>query len=204
MNLSKEFLQYDRVDDDGAGDAYLSTHSSAILISTFFSKYVCSSDHFYTCHPCKGQGINIMSDNFRPISITLVAEAKQVKRFTLTQWRIAELALGDQGDNVLNLQLSMTERAAYRFNLTSTTPRLFVRAGFTGQTPKPDAITASQDVAAGWMDGEQQVLEAAMPMAIQVWLENYLARHGEAPMEMRKKKRKGAGRAKDTPSKEQP
>mgnify|MGYP001071089667 CR=1 FL=1 len=147
---------------------------------------------------------NIMSDNLRPISITLVAEAKQVKRFTLTQWRIAELALGDQGDNVLNLQLSMTERAAYRFNLTSTTPRLFVRAGFAGQTPKPDAITASQDVAAGWMDGEQQVLEAAMPMAIQVWLENYLARHGEAPMEMRKKKRKGAGRAKDTPSKEQP
>ena len=142
-----------------------------------------------------------MSDNLRPISITLVAEPKQVKRFTLTQWRIAEIT---QGDNVLNLQLSMTERAAYRFNLTSTTPRLFVRAGFTGQTPKPDAITASQDVAAGWMDGEQQVLEAPMPMAIQVWLESYLARHGEAPLEMRKKKRKGAGRAKDTPSKEQP
>ncbi|BBI64557.1 hypothetical protein HSBAA_58630 [Vreelandella sulfidaeris] len=134
-----------------------------------------------------------MSDNLRPISITLVAEPKQVKRFTLTQWRIAELALGDHGADVLNLQLSMTERAAYRFNLTSTTPRLFVRAGFTGQTPKPDAITASQDVAAGWLDGEQQVLEAAMPMAIQVWLESYLARHGEAPMEMRKKKRKGLG-----------
>ncbi|NYT71099.1 DUF3305 domain-containing protein [Halomonas sp. QX-2] len=145
-----------------------------------------------------------MSDNLRSLSITLVAEPKQVKSFTLTQWRIAELTLGDQGPNVLNLQLSMTERAAYRFNLTSATPRLFVRAGFTGQTPKPDAITASQDVAAGWMDGEQQVLEAPMPMAIQVWIESYLARHGEAPMEMRKKKRKGAGRAKETPTKEQP
>lgn len=145
-----------------------------------------------------------MNDNLRPISITLVAEPKQVKQFTLTQWRIAELTLGDQGSNVLNLQLSMTERAAYRFNLTSTTPRLFVRAGFTGQAPKPDAITASQDVAAGWMDGEQQVLEAPMPMAIQVWIESYLARHGEAPMEMRKKKRKGAGRAKQTPTREQP
>ncbi|MGO1426496.1 MAG: DUF3305 domain-containing protein, partial [Halomonas sp.] len=61
-----------------------------------------------------------MNDNLRPISITLVAEPKQVKQFTLTQWRIAELTLGDQGANVLNLQLSMTERAAYRFNLTST------------------------------------------------------------------------------------
>lgn len=162
-----------------------------------------------TCLPIQllsvqGKGTDIMSDNLRPISITLVAEAKQVKQFTLTQWRIAELTLGDQGDNVLNLQLSMTERAAYRFNLTSKSPRLFVRAGFTGETPKPDAITASQDVAAGWMDGERQVLEAPMPMAIEVWMENYLARHGEAPVEMRKKKRKGAGRAKDTPTKEQP
>ncbi|MGM0832398.1 DUF3305 domain-containing protein [Halomonas qinghailakensis] len=145
-----------------------------------------------------------MSDNLRSLSITLVAEPKQVRGFNLTQWRIADLALGGEGDNVLNLQLYMTERAAYRFNLTSATPRLFVRAGFTGQTPKPDAITASQDVAAGWLDGEQQVLEAPMPMAIQIWLESYLARHGEAPPERRKKKHKGAGRGKETPTKEQP
>lgn len=204
MNLTKEFSQNDRVDDDGAGDAYLSTHSSAILIGAFFLTTIFSKVTSSRAIHIRFRVFNIMSDNLRPISITLVAEAKQVKRFTLTQWRIAELALGDQGDNVLSLQLSMTERAAYRFNLTSTTPRLFVRAGFTGQTPKPDAITASQDVAAGWMDGEQQVLEAEMPMAIQVWLESYLARHGEAPMEMRKKKRKGAGRAKDTPTQEQP
>ena len=91
-----------------------------------------------------------MSDSLRALSVTLVAEPKQVRSFTLTQWRIAELVPGDQGECVLNLQLYMTERAAYRFNLTAPTPRLFVRAGFTGQTPKPDAITASQDVAAGW------------------------------------------------------
>ncbi|MCP1318447.1 DUF3305 domain-containing protein [Vreelandella lionensis] len=145
-----------------------------------------------------------MSDSLRALSVTLVAEPKQVRSFTLTQWRIAELVPGDEGECVLNLQLYMTERAAYRFNLTAPTPRLFVRAGFTGQTPKPDAITASQDVAAGWLDGEQQVLEAAMPMAIQVWIEHYLARHGEAPVETRKKKRKGAGRGKETPTKEQP
>ncbi|OBA00909.1 DUF3305 domain-containing protein [Halomonas sp. G11] len=145
-----------------------------------------------------------MTDNLRPLSITLVAEHKQINRFSQTQWRIGELTLGEQGPHVLFLQLFMTERAAYRFNLTAATPRLFVRAGFTGQAPEPAAITASQDVAAGWMDGEQQVLEVAMPMAIQIWIESYLARHGEAPMEIRKKKHKGAGRAKETPTQEKP
>lgn len=145
-----------------------------------------------------------MTDNLRPLSIALVAENKQINRFSQTQWRIGGLTLGEQGPHVLFLQLFMTERAAYRFNLTATKPRLFVRAGFTGQAPEPAAITASQDVAAGWMDGEQQVLEVAMPMAIQIWIESYLARHGEAPMEIRKKKHKGAGRAKETPTQEKP
>lgn len=142
-----------------------------------------------------------MHDNQRPLSITLVEDQKRVGRFSVRQWRIGELTPGEQGPKVVRLQLSMTERAAYRFNLTSTTPQLFVRAGFSGEVPVPDVITASQDVAAGWMDGEQQVLEAPMPMAIQVWIESYLARHGEAPPEERKKKRKGAGRARElTPS----
>ncbi|MGY4879431.1 DUF3305 domain-containing protein [Vreelandella aquamarina] len=141
-----------------------------------------------------------MHDNQRPLSITLVAEQKHVGRFSIRQWRIGELTPGEQGPNVVWLQLSMTERAAYRFNLTSTTPQLFVRAGFSGEEPAPEVITASQEVAAGWMDGEQQVLEAPMPMAIQVWIERYLARHGEAPPEGRKKKRKGAGRARELPT----
>lgn len=145
-----------------------------------------------------------MHDNLRTLSVTLAAEPKQMKGFTLTQWRIAQLTPGDQGGHVLGLQLTMTERAAYRFNLSSSSPRLFVRAGFTGQAPRPDAISASQDVAAGWLDGEQQVLETAMPVAIQVWIESYLARHGEAPVQGRKKKRKGAGRAQPTPSAEPP
>lgn len=144
------------------------------------------------------------SDNTRPLCVTLAAQEKQVGKFRLRQWRIDALTLGEQGPCTLWLQLTMTERAAYRFNLTSTTPRLFVRAGFSGEDPVPDAISASQDVAAGWMDGEQQVLEAPMPMAIQMWIEGYLARHGEAPVEGRKKKRKGAGRAKELPTRENP
>jgi len=137
------------------------------------------------------------SYNLRPIGVTLVAREHHIRGFRATQWQIDSLVPGDEGDATLWLQLTMTERAAYRFNLASGNPRLFVRAGFAGGPAEPTAITASQDVAADWLDGEQQVLEAAMPLAIQVWIEAYLARHGEAPMEERKKKRKGAGRARE-------
>ncbi|WP_458525685.1 DUF3305 domain-containing protein [Onishia taeanensis] len=133
----------------------------------------------------------------KPLSFTLVPEHKRIKGFTATQWHIHALTPGDAGPHVLALQLFMTERAAYRFNLNSPTPRLFVRAGFSGHAPQPTALTASQEVAASWMDGEQQVLDVDMPPAIQLWLEAYLVHHGEAPVEGRKKKRKGAGRARE-------
>ncbi len=136
----------------------------------------------------------------RPLSFEIVGEPLTVKGFATTRWRIANLAPGDAGPCRLDLQLYMTERAAYRFNLTSRTPRLFVRAGEADGTPRPDAITASQDVAAGWLDGEHRVLEIDMPLALQAWLEAYLAHHGEAPEEGRKKKRKGAGRAREAES----
>lgn len=141
-----------------------------------------------------------MPDNQRPFSVVLTEDFKQVGRFSIRQWRLDQLAPGEQGPNVVWLQLSMTERSAYRFNLRSETPQLFVRAGFSGDVPAPEAISASQEVAAGWMDGEQQVFEAPMPMAIQVWIEGYLARHGEAPVEGRKKKHKGAGRGRELPA----
>ncbi len=131
------------------------------------------------------------------LSLDLGVESRQVKGFTSTQWRITALSPGDAGPWVLRLQLLMTERAAYRFNLQAGTPRLFVRCGESGTIPDPSAITASQDVAAAWLDGEQQVLEVEMPLAIQAWIEAYLVRHGEAPEEGRKKKRQGAGRARE-------
>lgn len=133
----------------------------------------------------------------RSLSFDVVGESLTIKGFTTTRWGIVDLAPGHAGPWTLDLQLYMTERAAYRFNLTSATPRLFVRAGEAGAEPRPTAITASQDVAAGWLDGEHRVLDVAMPLAIQAWLEAYLAHHGEAPAEGRKKKRKGAGRARE-------
>lgn len=133
----------------------------------------------------------------RTLSLELACEAKSIKGFTHNQWCIAAIEPGNHGPEILELQLYLTERSAYRFNLNARVPRLFVRCGFSGQTPHPDAITASQDVAAGWMDGEQQVFDIPMPLAIQVWIEGYLARHGEGADMGRKKKRKGAGRARE-------
>ncbi|MCL7939131.1 DUF3305 domain-containing protein [Halomonas sp. ATCH28] len=133
----------------------------------------------------------------RSLSFDVVGEPLAIKGFTTTRWEIIDLAPGHAGPWTLDLQLYMTERAAYRFNLTSATPRLFVQAGEAGARPTPTAITASQDVAAGWLDGEHRVLEVNMPLAIQAWIEAYLAHHGEAPAEGRKKKRKGAGRARE-------
>ncbi|GHC26620.1 DUF3305 domain-containing protein [Aidingimonas halophila] len=126
----------------------------------------------------------------RTLSLSFSQQPSTVKGFTINQWYIASLAPGSQGPHVLELQLYMTERAAYRFNLNSDSPRLFVCGGMAGEPPVPTAITASQEVAAAWMDGERQVLETAMPLAIQVWIEAYLAHHGEAPVEGRKKKGK--------------
>jgi hypothetical protein len=136
-------------------------------------------------------------NSHRTLSFDLQSETYRIKGFTSTQWHITRLAPGDTGPWVLDLQLLLTERAAYRFNLSAGTPRLFVLCGESSGLPRPAAMTASQDVAAAWLDGEHQVLEVEMPLAVQVWLEAYLTRHGEAPAEGRKKKRKGAGRARE-------
>jgi hypothetical protein len=133
----------------------------------------------------------------RTLGFELSSETRRVKGFSSTRWFITDLSPGHRGSWVLDLQLFMTERAAYRFNLRGGVPRLFVLAGQAGDDPVPSAITASQDVAAAWLDGEHRVLETPMPMAIQVWVEAYLAHHGEAPAEGRKKNRKGAGRARE-------
>lgn len=136
-------------------------------------------------------------ESLRTLSLRVEGQPRTVKGFTVTQWDVTGLEPGGSGPYVLDLQLYMTERAAYRHNLGAGSPRLFVRCEQRETLMFPDAVTASQEVAAGWMDGERLVLDVAMPLAIQLWLEAYLARHGEGDDGARKKKRKGAGRAKE-------
>ena len=44
------------------------------------------------------------------------------------------------------------------------------------------------------MDGDYLVLSNEMPLPVQAWIEAYIGRHGEL-LEVRRKKRKGAGRS---------
>ncbi len=96
----------------------------------------------------------------------------------------------------LPLELHRDERSAYRFNLNSVVPHLFVLCDDTeGDEWLPMQITACQDLAASWLDGEQKVLEYPMPEALQCWMEAFITEHGEL-IEVKRKKRY-AGEKKD-------
>lgn len=55
-------------------------------------------------------------------------------------------------------------------------------------------ITASQSLIGQYMDGDYVVLSIGMPLPVQAWLEAFIGKNGEL-IEVRRKKRKGAGRA---------
>ena len=127
----------------------------------------------------------------------------QSGRWTTTEWKIiqlwpdrasAEKDLQTNPDNrfitFLDLQLYRDERTAYRFNLNSVVPHLFVQCDEdeADSSVIPNEITAAQDTAGAWLDGEHVVLEYPMPDAIQCWLEAYMAEHGEL-IEQKKKRR---------------
>ena len=62
---------------------------------------------------------------------------------------------------------------------------------------EPFLVTASQDVAASYMDGgEEDVYSISMPEAIQCWIEGFIGRHGEPELEIGKGKRRHHGRRK--------
>ncbi|WP_404326787.1 DUF3305 domain-containing protein [Cobetia sp. UIB-001] len=153
------------------------------------------------------------SDDTRWLSVTLAPTTQKLGRFSIDTWRIADLspsatpetdshvaepAAADEVAHrrILPLQLHLTERTDYRYNLRCEQPRLFVQCDEReADGMQPRVVTACQEVASHWMDGDQLVLDVPMPPALMVWLEAYLARHGERLDEGKKKKRKGAGRA---------
>jgi len=92
----------------------------------------------------------------------------------------------------LVLQLYRDERAAYRFNLSARTPRLFVYCDPDDNGRMvPRLVTASQDVAASYMDGsEEHIYSIDMPEALQCWIEAFIARHGEPEIQLGKSRRR--------------
>ncbi|WP_286238496.1 DUF3305 domain-containing protein [Neptuniibacter halophilus] len=134
-----------------------------------------------------------------PLQVALSAETVEVAGWESKRWKISELLpVQDQtaGYTPLQLELHRDERSAYRFNLDSVRPHLFVLCSEDEAEEQltPVHITASQDDAASFMDGEHQLLETPMPEAIQCWIDTYLGIHGEL-IESGKKKKKGKGRS---------
>ncbi|YCO05318.1 DUF3305 domain-containing protein [Vibrio sp. VNB-15] len=133
-----------------------------------------------------------------PVGVDLVEHEISTGIWVTTQWQLTEFEISPTEDtqHVCLLQLHKDERTDYRFNLSSQQPKLFLVMDNvdSGDTPMIQLLTASQTVAAQYMDGDNLVLSNDMPLAIQAWMEAFIGRHGEL-LEVRRKKRKGAGRA---------
>ncbi len=143
--------------------------------------------------------------NMKLLGIELSPLELRSGRWVLQEWQIDQIwpepqdnppAEGAQEQSAkgnpvtwLPLELHRDERSAYRFNLNSVVPHLFVLCDDSeGDEWQPMQITACQDLAASWLDGEQKVLEYPMPEALQCWIEGFIAEHGEL-IEVKKKKR---------------
>lgn len=134
-----------------------------------------------------------------PLQVQLVSQAVANDRWGELEWQIHDLLPANEPrdgfDDVL-LELHRDQRTAYRFNLSSQRPTLFVLCHEdTQQGMRANRITASQDEAAGYMDGDHLVLEAQMPPPVLLWIEKFMAKHGELVEEGKKKKRRGKGRS---------
>ncbi|MBD1564426.1 DUF3305 domain-containing protein [Vibrio sp. S12_S33] len=138
------------------------------------------------------------SDFLWPIECDLIAHDITAGMWVTKQWQLVGFNLQPTAvsSTISLLELYRDERSDYRFNLSSQQPKLFLVLENidTDQEPKIVKLTASQNVASRYMDGDYLVLSNDMPLAVQAWMEAFIGRHGEL-LEQRRKKRKGAGRA---------
>lgn len=130
-----------------------------------------------------------------PLWVRLECERKESRGWPCYSWEVAEVAVEapEVGEaQRLWLQLHRDERIAYRFNLDAENPRLFVVCEQISETEMlPRKLTCAQDVAADYMDASTPVLSIPMPASIRVWLERFMAHHGEVedPKAMRRRLR---------------
>ena len=132
--------------------------------------------------------IDRKTTSYWPLRFNLQCTLSKQGRWLSKSWQVTQLTLyQDQTTTELgrylcqrSLNLCRAERSDYRFNLSSQSPHLFFVCEEDPESQlKPLLITASQIVAAGYMDGDYQVLHIAMPLAVQAWIEAYLGREGE-------------------------
>mgnify|MGYP000412352031 CR=1 FL=1 len=138
------------------------------------------------------------SESCWPLACDLKEHEVKTGVWATTQWHLEgfNLTPNTESPNQMILDLHRDERTDYRFNLSSQNPKLFLVIDSLDDDLDLNlvTITASQSVAGQYMDGDYLVLSAEMPLPIQAWMEAYIGRHGEL-LEVRRKKRKGAGRS---------
>ncbi|SFC28070.1 Protein of unknown function [Marinospirillum celere] len=117
-------------------------------------------------------------------------------------WEVAEIShlpLEHPESVRLELQLFKDLRSAYRFNLSSQNPKLFVVCQETEQGLVPHQISSCQDVAADYMDAGQPVLDIPLPAPIHAWMEAFMAHHGEEDPRAGKRRMRGKPKADQNP-----
>ncbi|WP_417581461.1 DUF3305 domain-containing protein [Nitrincola sp.] len=118
-----------------------------------------------------------------PLWVVLDRQETQSRGWPSVSWKISQISAVKPEEPEafqLCLQLHRDERMAYRFNLSAQAPTLFViceevEAGKL----EPRKLSVAQDLAADHLDAGQPVLSIPMPQAIYVWLEQFMAKHGE-------------------------
>jgi hypothetical protein len=147
--------------------------------------------------------VELKTESVWPLQFEVIEEIKQVGRWSAPSWHIGDVrlyekvAVATQSNGMLferELEIFLDERTDYRFNLSSQSPKLFFAFENDNDVLTPVMITASQSMIGQYMDGDYVVLSIDMPLPMQAWLEAFIGKHGEL-IEIRRKKRKGAGRA---------
>ncbi|SHI03895.1 DUF3305 domain-containing protein [Ferrimonas marina] len=133
------------------------------------------------------------SESIWPLYVSLKSTEVKVGRWSQLRWEIDSLlpAKGEkpEGAHLVAMELFLDERANYRLNLDLPNPKLFVVCDDKGDgVPIPMLITANQNVAAGALEGDTPVLTCPIPEAIACWLESFLTRHGEQPIQAHRRK----------------
>lgn len=155
--------------------------------------------------PLQQNGLSGRSDSHWPLWLQMIREEVLVQGWRVDRWELRNVASGRSSDtgpsesaicwlSGPDLVLFDDERAAYRFNLSSDNPRLFVVCNESPdqeQPPEPVLVTLSQDEAASYLDGEDQlVYSLPLPEAIQCWAEAFIGRHGEPDLGLSRGKRR--------------
>ncbi|WP_426416351.1 DUF3305 domain-containing protein [Aestuariirhabdus sp. LZHN29] len=146
-----------------------------------------------------------LDEEIYPLKVAMIKTERHVGPWLTASWA-CELVPADAPtpENAttcarLQLQLHRDERAAYRFNLSSRAPKLFVVCDIDDDSDDEDAlhplrVSASQDLASSYMDGgEEDVFSAPMPPAVLCWIEAFMARHGEDQSDNGKRRLRGKG-----------